>query len=88
MTIQGISTNSDATAKDIVKLMQQIKLTKTKVVFFENMTNNKLINQIAHDAKIKIGGKLYSDALSNDSIANNYINLIKANTNALIKAWI
>ncbi len=85
---QGISTDSDASAKDIVKLLAIIKTNKIKVVFLENMTNNKLIKQVAKDSGAIIGGELYSDALSNNSgEANNYINLVKYNVNTLVIAW-
>jgi zinc/manganese transport system substrate-binding protein len=85
---QGVSTDSDASAKDIAKLIATIKTNKVKAVFLENMTNNQLIKQIAKDTGAKIGGELYSDALSNNTApANNYISLVKYNINTMVKAW-
>ena len=85
---QGVSTDSDASAKDIAQLIATIKTNKVKVVFLENMTNNKLIEQVAKDSGAVIGGELYSDALSNSSgPANTYLNLVKYNINTMIKAW-
>ncbi len=88
IAVQGVSTDSDASAKDIADLEKVIKSNKASVVFLENMTNNKLIKQIALDTKAQIGGELYSDALSLPTQpANTYINMMKYNVNTLIKVW-
>ena len=85
---QGVSTDSEATAKDISDLEKLIKSSKVKIVFLENMTNNKLIQQIAKDTGAKIGGKLYSDALSkSDGPAPTYIKMINYNVDTLVKEW-
>lgn len=87
ISIQGVSTDSDASIKDITTLEKLIKQSKVKVVFLENMTNNRLINQVANDTHATIGGKLYSDALStSNQIANTYINMMKYNVETLLKA--
>ena len=88
ISAQGVSTDSDASAKDIADLEKVIKSSKVKVVFLENMTNNKLIRQIALDTHARVGGELYSDALSTSKQqANTYINMIQYNVKTLIKAW-
>ncbi len=85
---QGVSTDSDASAKDIATLIATIKTNKVKAVFLENMTNNKLINQVAKDSGAVVGGELYSDALStNAGPASNYISLIKYNVQTMLTAW-
>ena len=85
---QGVSTDSDASAKDIATLIATIKTNKVKAVFLENMTNNKLINQIAKDSGAVVGGELYSDALSTSAgPASNYISLIKYNVQIMLTAW-
>jgi zinc/manganese transport system substrate-binding protein len=88
IAVQGISTDSDASAKDIVNLEKLIKSSGTKVVFLENMTNNQLIKQISKDTNAKVGGVLYSDALSlPNQPANTYINMLKYNVTTLCNAW-
>ncbi len=53
------------------------------------MTNNNLIKQIAKDTSATIGGKLYSDALSEvNEPANNYLNMIKYNINTIISTYL
>lgn len=88
ISVQGVSTDSDASARDVAIIENAIKKSKVKVVFLENMTNNQLINQIAKDTGAKIGGQLYSDALSDKSgSADTYINLIRSNIHTLVTAW-
>jgi zinc/manganese transport system substrate-binding protein len=88
VTVQGVSTDSEATPLDIAKLEAIIRHSKIKYVFLENMTNNQLIKQIAKDTNVIVGPKLYSDALSNkDQEANTYISLFQYNINTLVNTW-
>lgn len=88
ISAQGVSTDSDASAKDIANLESLIRKTKIKVVFLENMTNNRLIAQIGKDTGAKIGGQLYSDALSSaNQPAPTYIAMLKQNADTLVAAW-
>ena len=41
-----------------------MKAEGVKVVFFENMTSPKLVEILASEAGARVGGTLYSDALS------------------------
>ena len=85
---QGLSTDSDASARDIVALENIIRKSLVKVVFLESMTNNNLIERVAHDTGAKIGGKLYSDALSSvNQPANSYLNMLKYNVNTIVSAY-
>lgn len=84
---QGISTESQATAADVAKLIDQIRAQKITAVFFENMTDSRLIKQLEKDAGAHVGGTLYSDALSaeNES-ASNYILMFQNNITLLVNA--
>jgi zinc/manganese transport system substrate-binding protein len=64
LAAQGISTDSDASARDIAALIRQIRQQDIKAVFFENMSNPQLLRQLSRDAGVTPGGKLYADALS------------------------
>ena len=61
---QGVSTDAEASARSVAALIRQIRQEKVKAVFFENMTNQQLLQQIASEAKVNVDSKLYSDALS------------------------
>jgi zinc/manganese transport system substrate-binding protein len=77
---QGISTEAEPSAADVAKLIRQVKQDKAAAIFIENITNPKLIGQIATETGIKIGGTLYSDSLSQaDGPAPTYIDMMRNN---------
>ncbi|MDX8481055.1 zinc ABC transporter substrate-binding protein AztC [Mesorhizobium sp. VK24D] len=77
---QGISTDSEPSAADVAKLVEQVKQDKAAAIFIENITNPRLIEQIAGETGIKVGGTLYSDALSgSDGPASTYIDMMHNN---------
>ncbi|MDW6024133.1 zinc ABC transporter substrate-binding protein AztC [Mesorhizobium sp. BAC0120] len=77
---EGISTEAEPSAADVAKLIDQVRQEKAAAVFVENITNQRLIEQIASETGLKIGGTLYSDALSPaDGPASTYIDLMKHN---------
>jgi zinc/manganese transport system substrate-binding protein len=77
---QGVSTDSEPSAADVAKLVTQVKQDKAAAIFVENITNPRLIEQIASETGIKVGGTLYSDALSQpDGPAPTYIDMMHNN---------
>lgn len=82
---QGLSTDSEPSARDVANLIRQIKADKIKAVFVENMSSPRLIEQINQEAGTSLGGKLYADALSKpDGPAGSYIAMMKFNVNQLL----
>ena len=61
---EGVSTESEASAQDVAKIIRQIKSEHIPAVFMENITDHRLLDQIARETDAKIGGELYTDALS------------------------
>jgi zinc/manganese transport system substrate-binding protein len=81
---EGISTEAEASAADVAKLIMQIRHDKASAIFVENITNQRLIEQIASETGLKIGGTLYSDALSDaDGPASTYIDMMRNNIGAI-----
>lgn len=77
---EGVSTESEASAADVATLIRQVREDKASAIFVENITNPRLIEQIASETGIKVGGTLYSDALSDESgPAATYIDMMKHN---------
>lgn len=77
---EGISTEAEASAADIARLIDQIRHDKASAIFVENITNQRLIEQIAAETGLKVGGTLFSDALSPaDGPASTYIDMIRNN---------
>jgi zinc/manganese transport system substrate-binding protein len=83
----GFSTQSQPSAADVATLIKQIKEHNIKALFVENVSDDRLIKQIGRESKVKIGGKLYSDALSaKDGPANTYLKMMKHNISTLVNA--
>jgi len=84
---QGVSTEAEASAKDVAKIVRQIKAEKIPAVFVENISDQRLVDRIAKETGAKIGGTLYSDALSDDKgPASTYIDMIQNNIRELSSA--
>lgn len=84
---EGISTDSEASASDVAKLISQIKADGVSALFIENMSDGRLIEQIANETGIVVGGELYADALSEPGQgAATYLDMFKHNIELLISA--
>ncbi|MEQ1789953.1 MAG: zinc ABC transporter substrate-binding protein [Rickettsiales bacterium] len=83
----GISTQAQASAADLARLIDQIRAKKITTVFLENMSDSRLMKQLEKDAGARIGGTLYSDSLSAENeAAPTYIEMFRHNVQELIKA--
>lgn len=80
----GVSTESAPSAKDVAKIITQIKKQKIPAVFMENIADARMMEQIAKESGAKIGGRLFSDGLSDDERpAPNYIEMMRNNIHQL-----
>ena len=83
----GISTEAEASAGDVAKLIRQIKKEKISAIFVENISDRRLLDQIVRETGARIGGTLYSDALSKaNGPAGTYLDLMRHNISTLVKA--
>lgn len=86
-SVLGISTDAEAQTSDIIRLAKVIRESGVPAVFVETTVNPKLLNQIATDNKVLIGGKLFSDSIGDkNSDAPTYYQMLKYNTDAIVKA--
>jgi zinc/manganese transport system substrate-binding protein len=84
---EGISTETEASARDVAKIIRQIKAQKIPAVFLENVTDPRLVRSIAAESGATVGGTLYSDALSPpESPASTYIDMMRNNVRELSAA--
>ena len=80
----GVSTETEASARDVARIITQIKTQKIPAVFLENVSSARLMEQIARETGARVGGKLYSDALSGpDGPAPTYIEMMRHNVRQL-----
>ena len=84
---QGVSTDAEASAKDVARIIQQIRKERIPAVFVETIADPRLIRRIAEETGARIGERLYSDALSGpDGPAATYIDMMRHNIRALAAA--
>jgi zinc/manganese transport system substrate-binding protein len=77
---EGVSTDAEASAADVAALIRQVREDKAAAIFVENITNANLINQIASETGLKLGGELFSDALSDaNGPAATYVDMMRHN---------
>lgn len=82
----GTTEAADPSAKQIVALMKVIKRENVRVIFSENITNDKLAHMLAAQGGIKVASGIYSDALGGrNSNANTYIAMMKHNMKVFSK---
>ncbi len=84
---EGLSTDAEPSAKDVAKIITLIRTEKIPAVFLENISDPRLMDEIARETGVTIGGEIYSDALSAPGgPAATYIDLMRHNVSEFAKA--
>jgi zinc/manganese transport system substrate-binding protein len=84
----GLSVEVEASAQDVANVIDQIREQNVKALFIENINSPRLLERIASETNAVIGGRLYSDALSDvEGPAGTYLKMMKHNVSALITAF-
>ena len=84
---QGWSTDSEASAADVARIIRQLKAKQVRAVFVENVSDPRLAQRIGKEGGGVMGGTLYSDALSPPGTSGDtYLNLFEHNAGALVRA--
>jgi zinc/manganese transport system substrate-binding protein len=87
LAVQGLSTESEPSAKAVANLIREIRAGKARAVFLENMGNQQLMQRIARDTGATVGGALYADALSKpDGPAPTYEAMMRYNARTVAAA--
>ena len=83
----GVSTESEVSARDVAKIITQIRKQKIPAVFLENVTDDRLLKRIGAESGARIGGTLYSDALTDEKgSAPTYLDMMRHNVKQLAEA--
>ena len=84
---QGVSTDSEASAQGVARLVRQIRQEKASALFVESIADPRLIEQIARETGLKASSDgLYSDSLAPQGEAASYLGMMRYNTRVLIAA--
>lgn len=83
----GIDTEAEPSAKELAELIDQIKSEGAAALFVENITSPALVKQVADETGLEIGGRLFSDALSErGGPATSYLTMFQHNLATLLEA--
>ncbi|MBB25506.1 MAG: metal ABC transporter substrate-binding protein [Geminicoccus sp.] len=84
---QGLSTASEASARDVAALIEQVRSGGIGGVFIENLADSRIIQQIASETGLSVGGTLFTGALSDvDGPAPTYAAMIAHNAEQLLQS--
>ncbi|MBM3552703.1 MAG: metal ABC transporter substrate-binding protein [Alphaproteobacteria bacterium] len=84
---QGVSTEAEVSARDVAKIIDAVKSQKVAAVFIENIADPRLAKRIASETGARMGGVLYSDALSDaKGDGATYVDMMRHNVKQLAKA--
>src|SRR4030095_4565759 len=87
VSVQGLSTEAEPTADDLVKVVRQARDGHLSAIFLENMSDPRLAETVAQESGVRMGGALYADALSDpDGPAPDYLSLVRYNAKQLLAA--
>ena len=87
VSVQGLSTEAEPTADDLVKVVRQARDGHLSAIFLENMSDPRLAETVAQESGVRIGGALYADALSeSNGPAPDYLSLVRFNARQLLAA--
>ncbi|MEM7371213.1 MAG: zinc ABC transporter substrate-binding protein [Bacteroidota bacterium] len=84
-SILGTSTDAEARIEDYQNMLRVVKQYEIPAIFIESTINPKLLQQLASDQQVKIGGKLFADSLGDEeSGADSYLSMLKQNTDLIV----
>ncbi|HNB28511.1 MAG TPA: metal ABC transporter substrate-binding protein [Alphaproteobacteria bacterium] len=87
VSIHGFSTEAEPSAQDLARIIEQSRDGKIKAIFLENMADPRLAETVAGESGVRIGGRLYADALSPENgPAPDYLSLFRYNAKQLLEA--
>jgi zinc/manganese transport system substrate-binding protein len=87
LAAQGVTTRGEPSAQHIARLVQQIRRERITGIFIEGTANPRILEQVAAESGARVGGTLYSDALSGpDGPVPSYLAMIRHNTARIAEA--
>ena len=83
----GLSTESEPSAGEVAALVRQMQDEGIHALFVENITDPRLVEQLARETGAVIGGRLYSDSLSGPTgPAPTYLDMFRHNAGEIARA--
>lgn len=84
---RGWSTDSEPSAETVARIVRQAREQQASALLVEQLSDPRLVERIAREAGLKVGGRLYADALSAPGgEADTYLRLFTHNVSTLVRA--
>lgn len=84
--VQGISTESEASTRDLARVVEMVRAARVPMVFVETSVNPRLMEQVARETGVAVGGPLFSDSLGLlDSAAGTYVGMVRDNVALIVE---
>lgn len=87
LAVSGTWRDSEPSARELAALAAQVKTQRIRALFLENGGGSAAIQALSRETGVRIGGRLYADALSApDGEAASYIDMMRHNARAIAAA--
>lgn len=84
---RGWSTDSEPSAETVGRIVRQAREQQASALMVEQLSDPRLVERIAREAGVRVGGRLYADALSPPGgEADTYLRLFAHNVATLVTA--
>ncbi len=84
---QGLSTESEVSAKDLAQMIEVIRDRDIPAIFVENISDQRLMLRISDETGVPVGGTLYPGALSEPGgKAPTYLDMMRHNAETIVSA--
>ena len=88
LSLAGLSSDAEPSARDMARLIQDIRASKSTALFAEGVSaNTRVIEQVARETGLRVGGVLFSDSLDAPGRpAATYLGMFSTNAGNIISA--
>ncbi|HLK84669.1 MAG TPA: zinc ABC transporter substrate-binding protein [Xanthobacteraceae bacterium] len=84
---QGLSTETEPSARDIARIIRAIREENIPALFFESAVDPRLVKRIAAETGARIGGTLFADTLTAPAgPAPTYVDMMRHNVREIVEA--
>lgn len=87
LSLLGTTTDAEVRTSDLQEMVRNIQSRRLPALFVETTLNPRLMQQVARDGGIRLGGKLYADSMGpKGSGADTYLSMLKHNARVIASA--
>jgi zinc/manganese transport system substrate-binding protein len=84
---RGWSTEAEPSADTVARIVRQVRQDRVSALLVENLGDPRLMERIAREAGVSVGGRLYADALSPPGTeADTFLRLFEHNVRTIVGA--